>query len=218
MKLWAMAILLVLALGPCVKADTTVQFAVDPSDVGPIFRTDVDFFSPDLNGMVLAGQSLSLNLVLSNQELARLFLILQNGPGGFGILAEIQTNAGTFPGFVGTTVGYLLSPDGNSIGEPQFAGRADSSDGFTAFGLSDFTPENLGGQDVLDVSGVHFDTTLPDTGFVITNTELRFVINDSSNGVKFGTAIQLPEPGTLPLVGLGFASLALFVPKRFLSL
>jgi hypothetical protein len=87
--------------GLCTKADT-LQFTVPLADIGPTFVSgNITLFSSDLDGTVLAGQSLSLDLVLANTDLARLFL---SSPGLFGIEMTIQTNAGTFPGFVGTTV------------------------------------------------------------------------------------------------------------------
>jgi len=205
-----------LVFGLCTQADT-LQFAIPPADIGPTFLSgNITLLSPQLDGTVLAGQSLSLDLVLANTDLARLFL---SNPGLFGIEMTIQTNAGTFPGFVGTTVGYLLDPNGNAVGQPQFAGRADGSDGSTSFGLVSFTPENLDGKDVVDISGVHFDTTLPNSGFVITNAELVLTLNDADpptdgNGFKFGTAQQLPEPGTLLLLALGIAAVTVFIRRK----
>lgn len=191
------------------KADT-LHFTVAPADIGPTFLSgNVALFSPGLDGTVLSGQSLSLDLVLANTDLARLFL---GTPSLFGIAMNLQTNAGTFPGFVGTTVGFLLNPNGSKLGQFQFAGRADSSDGSTSFGLFSFTSANLGDGDVFDISGVHFDTTLPDSGFVITNAELVFTLEapDSGNGFEFGTAQQLPEPGTLLLLALAIVLMIVF--------
>jgi hypothetical protein len=195
--------------GLCTKADT-LQFTVPLADIGPTFQSgNITLFSSELDGTVLAGQSLSLDLVLANTDLARLFL---SNPGLFGIAMTIQTNAGTFPGFVGTTVGYLLDPNGNAMGQPQFAGRADISDGSTSFGLVSFTSANLDGNDVVDISGVHFDTTLPNSGFVITNAELVFTLDAPTDGnrFEFGTAQQLPEPGTLLLLALGIFAVTVF--------
>jgi hypothetical protein len=53
---------------------TTVNFAVNPALIGVVGSGDVDLFSPNLNGMALQGQALSLDLVLTDAVLARLFL------------------------------------------------------------------------------------------------------------------------------------------------
>jgi hypothetical protein len=70
-------------------------------------------------------------------------------------------------------------------------------------GLVSFTSDNLEGAQAVDISGVHFDTSLPNNGFVIADALLTFSLNGPSNGVKFGTAQQLPEPSTLGLTLAG---------------
>jgi hypothetical protein len=178
------------ALGWC----DVVKFTVDPANIGIVYgEGDFDLFSSGLNGTVLAGQSLSLDLVLSNDVLARLFL---SDPSRFGIELNVYTNAGTFPGFLGPTTGFLLDPNGKQFGDSQVAGRGDGDNGTTSAGLVSFTRDNLAGAHVVDISGVHFDTSFPDTGFVVTNAQLRFSQNGPWDGVEFGTAQQLPEPST----------------------
>ena len=66
----------------------------------------------------------------------------------------------------------------------------------------------------VDISGAHFDITLPNTGFVITGLELSFGVSGPPEGVKFGTAEQLPEPSTFGLTAMGLLMLAAW---RFLS-
>ena len=158
---------------------------------------------------MLAGQSLSLDLLLSNDVLARLFL---PDPSTFGIELIIHTNAGTFPGFAGPTTGYLLDPSGDPFGA-QVAGRSAGDDGTVAMGLVSFTLGNLGGAQVVDISGAHFDTSLPANGFVITDAQLLFSFNSASDGVEFGTAQQLPEPSTIGLI-LGGAPLIALIAWR----
>ena len=64
-----------------------------------------------------------------------------------------------------------------------------------------FTGADFGGAGIIDISGVHFDTSFPNTGFVVTNARLRFSLDD--NRLMFGTAQQLPEPSTLLLLFAG---------------
>jgi hypothetical protein len=192
------------AIGRC----DTVQFTVGTASIGTPIQGPgtVDLFSSGLNGTVLAGQSLSLDLLLSNDVLARLFL---PDPGTFGIGLTIYTNAGTFPGFTGPTTGYLLNSSGSQFGGTQDAGRADGNDGTFDMGLVSFTSGNLAGANVIDISGVHFDTSFPNNGFVITDAQFRFTFNGASDGVEFGTAKQLPEPSSLWLILIGTPMIAL---------
>jgi hypothetical protein len=197
---------------PAMALCDTVQFTVNAANIGTPIQGpgNIDLFSSDLNGTVLAGQSLSLDLLLSNDVLARLFL---PDPGTFGIGLTIYTNAGTFPGFTGPTTGYLLDPQGNQFGGTQVAGRAAGDDGTLDVGLVSFTSSNLGGAQVFDISGVHFDTSMPNNGFVITNAELLFSFDSANDSVEFGTAKQLPEPSTSGLILVGTLMVAL-IPWR----
>jgi hypothetical protein len=198
----AIVLLGILLALPVISWCDTVQFTVDPANIGTPIQGPgfVDFFSSGLNGTVLAGQSLSLNLVVSNDVLARLFL---SDPSTFGIGLIIHTNAGTFPGFAGPTTGYLLDPNGNQFGSTMVAGRAAGDDGTFDVGLNLFTPGDLAGAEVVDISGVHFDSSFPDNGFVITDAQLRFSFNSANDGVEFGTAQQLPEPSIVGLILVG---------------
>jgi PEP-CTERM motif len=198
----------ILIASPVISWCDTVQFTVAPVNIGTLIQGPVDFdlFSSGLNGTVLAGQSLSLDLVLDSDVLARLFLV---DPGTFGIGLDIHTNAGTFPGFAGPTTGYLLDPNGNQFGGTQVAGRAAGDDGTFDVGLVSFTSGNLGGAPVVDISGVHFDTSFPNSGFVITDAQLRFSLNSADDSVEFGTARQLPEPSTSGLILVGALVIAL---------
>jgi len=206
----SISILGILIALPAIGRCDTVQFTVNPANIGTLIQGPgtVDLFSSGLNGTVLAGQSLSLDLQLSNEVLARLFL---PDPGTFGIGLTIYTNAGTFPGFTGPTTGYLLDPKANQFGGTQAAGRADGSDGTLDVGLVSFTSSNLEAAQVFDISGVHFDTSFPNNGFVITDARLQFSFNSASDSVEFGTAKQLPEPSTSGLILVGTLVIALVV-------
>lgn len=204
-------ILLFLTLSalPAIGSCDTLQFTVNASDIGPAIQGpgSVNLFSSAINGTVLAGQTLSLNLVFSSDVLSRLYLV---DPGGFGLGLTIDTNAGTFPGFVGPTTGYLLDAGGKQLGATQVAGSSDGCcPGELSMGLVSFTSSGLGGAEIMDISGVHFDTSLPNNGFVVTGAELTFSLNSPYDGVQFGTARELPEPSTLALALAGALATAL---------
>jgi hypothetical protein len=199
---------------PAALLGDTVQFTVNPANTGTVYKVGpIVLSSSGLDGTVLAGQSLSLNLTFSDDVLARLFL---SAPGEFGVGLNVFTNAGTSPGFAGATTGYLLDANGNQFGGSQTAGRAMGSDGTFFVGLVSFTSANLLGANAVDISGVHFDTTLPATGFVVTNAEFVFSLNGDSDAVEFGTAKQLPEPSsfTLCVIGLSLIALVVFFSGR----
>jgi len=218
--MWRSILLLgILIALPAIGRCDTVQFSVNAANIGtPIQGVgDFDLFSSGLDGTVLTGQSISLDLLFSDDVLARLFL---TAPGTFGIGLSIHTNAGTFPGFAGPTTGYLLNSSGSQLGGTQVAGRADGDDGTFDVGLVSFTSASLGGAQAIDISGVHFDTSFPNDGFVITDAQLRFSFNSADDSVVFGTAKQLPEPSALWLVLVGtpmIASLARRSRRRLTS-
>lgn len=176
---------------PAIGCSETLQFVVDSANIGTIYQGgDFDLTSTGLDGTILSGQNLTLSLVLSNDVLARLFL---SDPNAFGVELTLDTNAMSDPGFAGATTGYLLNPNGNQLGGSQVAGRSDASDGTFSVGLVSFTTSNLGGTDIVDISGAQFDTTLPADGFVVTGARLRFSLNSNDDGIEFGTAQELPE-------------------------
>jgi hypothetical protein len=193
--LLGLVLLAALATG---AAATTVQFSVDSALIGKPLAGDVNLFSPGLDGLGLQGQTLSLDLVLSDKVLARLLL---GSPTQLGVLFVVHTTAGTFPGFSGPTTGYLLDPSGAQLHAPMDAGRGQGSDGTFSAGLVSFTAALLGSSPV-DISGVHFDITFPNTGYLVTDAQLRFSL-PGENAVTFGTSAQLPEPSALLLLLIG---------------
>jgi hypothetical protein len=176
----------VLLASPAISFSDTVHFPIDPGNIGTAFAgKSVDLFSAGLNGTLLTGQKLSLDLIFSNKVLAKLFL---SYPEAFGIELIVHTNAGTFPGFAGLTTGYLLDRNGKRYGDIQSAGRADGSDGTLSVGLVSFTTDSLKSAKMIDISGVHFDTTVPDNGYVITGAYLRFSLNSVYDRIEFRTS------------------------------
>ena len=83
----------IVVASPGFARSDTLHFAIAPAITGVLITGigATSLFSSDLNGTVVAGQSLSLDLVFNDGELARLFLI---DPQTFGIELIIYTNAG----------------------------------------------------------------------------------------------------------------------------
>ena len=185
---------------------TTVTFVVPSAKIGPVFNgSTVDLSSSSLNGMTLTGQSMSLDLMFANSILSRLSIA---NPDPFGVDLIISTSVAGFPGFAGTTTGFLRDASGNPFGPTQNAGLSNSDDGSFSIGLSEFTlPMSV------DSSGMHFDTIFPSSaGRTITNTTLLFTLGNE-NSARFGTIQQLPEPSSLVLLGLGFIGLLRFTRR-----
>jgi hypothetical protein len=187
---------------------TTITFTVPPANIGPLFSgNSIELSSSSLNGTALAGQSLSLDAMFANNILARLTMTT---PDVLGVGLIFSTNAGTTPGFAGpTTTGFLRDANGNPFGGTQTAGRSASSDGSFSIDLNDF----IGPSTIVDLSGLHFDTSFPTSGFVVTNTTLQFTLNNQ-NSVRFGTIQQLPEPTSLSLLAVGFAGIICAARRR----
>jgi len=188
---------------------TTLSFLVDPAQTGILYSGIYDgnafpsgslsFHSSALNGTVLNGQSLSLDGILANGVLARVFAL---DPSQVALTLEIYTNANGYPGFVGYTTGYLLNQNGAQIGSTHVAGRGMGDNGTTGMGLVFFTRADFGGAQVVHISGAHFDTSLPTTGYTITDVALGFSFYN--NELELGTIEQLPEAPSLALLPVGF--------------
>jgi len=207
----AVSVLFTLMLFPTLSAATTVSFTPSPANIGvPFQNTNVDLFSTGLNGMTLSGQSLSLDLVLTTDLLARIQL---TNPSQLGITLTVFTNGGMDPGFAGPTTGFLLNSSGGQLGTTQDAGRAAGDDGSLSIALVTLGSAGLPG--VADIKGVHFDTSFPNPGFAVTNTQLRFSLG--SNQLMFATAQQLPESSPLALLVAGVSLGGLLTRRQGLS-
>jgi hypothetical protein len=194
-RLVLLGLILVLFVIPA--SAETVSFTVDPSMRGITFSgRDVDFFSQDLNGIVLNGQSLSLNVMLDDEVLARMLL-----HDRIGVSLLLFTTATTFPGTAGPSTGYLLDENGSQIGGFQNVGSTQSSGGAFGLPMSLITTQTMGTHAV-DISGAHYNTIFPSSGYTVTNARLRFTVAGASQ-LTFGTAQQLPEPSSLVLLLTG---------------
>jgi hypothetical protein len=182
---------------------TTLSFTVNSADTGIVYQSgQFDLHSSDFNGTVLSGQTLSIDTVFNNDVLTRVFAL---NPGRLGVLLIFQTTANGYPGFAGETTGFIRDEFGQQMGSIQTAGRAMGDNGTTSMGLVSFTRNDFGGSQVFDMSGVHFETSLPGTGYTITDARLRLSFDD--NRIEFGTAQQLPEPSSLAQLTLGLTGI-----------
>src|SRR5262245_41912708 len=82
---------------------TSITFSVDPPLIGPLLSQDINLFSSAMNGTVLQGQPFSLDLIFANGILARVF-----ESHLLSVVLIVQTDAGTPPGFAGSSSGFLL--------------------------------------------------------------------------------------------------------------
>lgn len=184
------ALMLLFMLLPATAWADTILFTVNPVDQMVPKSLQFDVFSSGLNGTVFTGQSLSLDLLLAGDLLARI------NAATYGIDLTLSTNAGMDPGFFGAaTTGSVLGRFG-PLGSFD-VGRSMSSNGDTSAGMPFIT------HGPNDIRGFHFDAVLPSTGWTVTNATLRFTLPNPNSTVIFGTAAQLPEPQPLLLVSLG---------------
>src|SRR6266851_8896269 len=108
--MWRSILLLgILIALPAIGRCDTVEFTVNPASIGTLMQGpgNIDLFSSGLNGTVLAGQSISLELLFSNDVLARLFL---SDPSSFGVELSIHTSAGHFRDFLALPLDISLTP------------------------------------------------------------------------------------------------------------
>lgn len=202
-KLLLLCAICVFSAGICL-ADTII-FATRPSQIGFVRQPGyIDIDSPDLNGLVLSGQHLSLDLSLGGDVLARTWMLT---PNQFCVLLMVFTDAPSFPGQAGASTGFLLDSNGQQIIPARIAGREDADDGSFGLGLVSFTAKDFNGVGVLDIGGAHFDTLFPDTGYTVTNSVMRLGFW-GENRMELGTVEQLPEPSSLMTVLIGIGGMA----------
>jgi hypothetical protein len=176
---------------------TPIALTVDPAIVDqPRIQGPVKFdfsFGDQLDGLALNGQTVPLDFMFADGILARVL----GGTEDFAtsldldISLSIQTNATTFPGFAGEeTTGFVLGADRNPLHaplDPDRVGRTASRAGRFSAGLFP-TIRNF------DMSGVHYDLVLPDTGYAVTGGSIRLSV-DRNFSLRFGTPFQLPDDG-----------------------
>jgi hypothetical protein len=203
-------LLFILLCLPWAASGMEITLNVDPALILVPSAGEHDFSTIGFNGLTLAGQAVSADLVFANNILARTFAVNPN-PLAIDFLLIIQTNAPVFSGFPTNVSGAVLAADHTAVPVPTLLGGAMSDDG--RFGVGVFPDFSGLSPRIVDLSGVHFDMTLPATGFTITDALLRIAVLPESYMV-FGTARQLPEVSTLALLATGLGALAMLRYRR----
>jgi hypothetical protein len=198
----------VTVLTSAAHATTLVSFSLDPALIGsPMAAGEFDVHSTGLNGAVLNGQLLSLDLVYADGILARVLTATSIDMGlslstntSFSCLTFPSLGCGNWPGFPTGLTGNLLTPDGSALQPPQGLGSEMGSDGSLGVGLSPGVTSPTPGGANYELSGAHLEFLLPNTGFEVTDARLRLIARPSSATVQFGTEAQLPDGDSWSLI------------------
>jgi hypothetical protein len=199
----AVAVLGLAAVGR-VQAITTIGI-----DLGPASTITSDMSVPfdALDGISLAGQTLSINFTFTNKEFVRLFTITS---ASFISRISLQTNGSGVVGFLSGT-GYLFDHQGNAIDTPQDLGSASGNDGSLDAGLLPLLSGEL--QRPIDFYGVHLDLTLPTNPLVTVTGAAQFQLLAAGVSTPFGIGPGVPRDivpdagSTLLLLGISLAGL-----------
>ena len=179
-------------------------------DLGPAPRvtSQISASFHDIDGTMLQGQSLSLDLDFNDENFIRLFSITDPS---FAALLTLQTNGTSLVGFLQGT-GYLLDQNGQAMTAPMELGSASGDNGSLAVGLFPLLSSASGAP--LDFFGIHFDLLLPDNASIwLTGGELDLLAAGASPGDRFGIGPGVPTDivpdfgGTLLLLAVGVAAL-----------
>src|SRR4030095_14569319 len=203
----------VTVLSGATHAATIVSFPLDPSRIGsPMPAGAYVAHSSGLNGTPLDGQLLSLDLIYADGILARVLTSTQISMGlslstnaSFSCTVPGTPHCGNWPGFPGGLTGYLLAPDGSALHSPQAVGGGMTSDGLVIVSLGSVSapPRPAGLYD--DLSGVHLEFFLPNSGFEVTEASLGLVVQGRFATVQFGTAAQLPDGDSWSLIPIALS-------------
>ncbi len=162
----------------------------------------------DIDGTMLQGQSLSLDVGWNDEKFVRLLSVTDPS---FAALLTLQTNGTGLVGFVQGT-GFLLDENGQAIGAPMQLGSASSDDGSLAVGLFPLLYNRSGSP--LDFFGIHFDLLLPDHASIwLTGGELHLLAAGARPGDRLGIGPGVPTDivpdvgGKLLLLAAGVAAL-----------
>lgn len=155
----------------------------------------------DLNGTPVNGSTLSLDILFSSDKFVRLF---SDTTPRFDINLRLQTDAGTFPGFVTNATAYLIAQNGSAIPGFSVVGSAESSGGSTFLGFFPLLADSNGTPNTslsfpLDFYGVHFTFTLPnDPSVDIIGAEFRLF--QSGRFSQFAVGPNVPDTGSTLLL------------------
>jgi hypothetical protein len=178
---------------------------VDLGIQGIVENTEINFDFSGLNGTPFQGQSLSFDLIFSDNKFLRLFTASafvhgSSGPtyGGvsFDLLVVLQTD---HVGFLSSprAIGYIFDQNQNPLTAPQFSGGGSTSGpdplrvGFGVFPFLSLSPQSL----PVDFYGAHFDVNFPVShNTQVTGGTLRLVNYGGVYGIGPGVPVDVvPE-------------------------
>ncbi len=181
-----------------------INISVDLGSPGSIW-TEQTFSFSGLNGTALNGNSISLDVMFSNEEFIRVF---STTAVTFDVLLRLQSDANGLVGFARGTA-YLLDQNDTALHTAQVLGSSSSDAGSLNLGLFPVLSGEL--SQPFDFYGIHYDLVLPSYSAAITEGELMLVSQDPVG--PFGVGPYLPvdnlpdRGGTLLLLCLGLTGL-----------
>jgi len=202
----AIVVMIMLSWSGQAKANT-IWIDLGPS---PSLKSQTSDPFDGLDGISLAGQTLSINFRFTNSEFARLFTVTSRS---FKSLLTLQTNGSGVVGFLDGT-GFLLDQQGHALTTPEDLGSASTNNGSMHAGLLPFSSGEL--NTPVDFFGIHFDLTLPNRPWLtITGSDFG-LISDPGHVFGIGPGVPpdiVPDAGSTLLL-LGISATGLVAIKR----
>lgn len=185
-----------------------VVITVDPGDVRTISDGRILMDVPDLSGIPFEGQVLEVDFLFAADKFVRVQQLAADAVYQVALYLEHGQLALYFsPAYES----YLRDRDGSEIVLPRTYGQGVDGWGFS---VNAYFPASA----IVGIAhyGVHWSVTLPDVPGVETGTGNRLLLrgvvpgqgrDDVGELVVGATGAEVPEPGTLGLLGIGLSLL-----------